>query len=72
MVDEQLIVLEYLKILLSMLRFLKIFPAHAKKSKSFPNQPLSLNYVLFTSARIEAGGTPYNAGHFLFFLINLL
>ena len=48
MVDEQLIVLEYLKILLSMLRFLKIFP---QKPKSFPNQLVSLNYVLFTSDR---------------------
>ena len=40
----------YLKFSLRMLRFLKIFPAHAQKPKSFPNQPVSLNYVLFTSA----------------------
>ena len=35
-------------ILLSMLRFLKIFPAYAQKPKNFPNQPVSLNYFLFT------------------------
>ena len=40
----------YLKFSLRMLRFLKIFPAHFQKSKIFPGHPVSLDYVLFTSA----------------------
>ena len=34
----------------SMLRFLKIFPAHFQKS-IFPEHPVSLDYILFTSGR---------------------
>ena len=33
--------------------FLKIFPAHAQKPKSFPIQPVSINYVLFTSVKAD-------------------
>ena len=58
MVDEQLIVLEYLKILLSMLRFLKTFSAHAQKPKNFPNQPTSLNCIFNTSA-LASSPIPY-------------
>ena len=43
----------YLKFSLRMLKILKIFPDHIQKPKSFPNQPISLNYVLFTSTRVE-------------------
>ena len=42
MVDEKLIMLKQLKILLSMLRFMKIIPAHAQKPKTFLKKPVSL------------------------------